>query len=813
MRRGFPTHYIGNPSTRDYGVYLLTFHSKTCCLESFQLENNLEDSFERITVLPEDEEVAKKQIDEDMSLYGSRPTPPDALKDDEHTQLSNLPPKRGVAESDEADTRPAKVRKTEQSKGTNHQRITAMDWNSGATPLNAWLNQSAVPSIVPLPQTQNYQSDFSSDDLAAKELEDLKIFRTIHIERIAEPKSIGSARKSVIDLTILEPRAQIYLRNILDRYPLLPLYLALRLAKANCARANRLDRTRHNRGDQLTSKPEVSEYDRLPPNKRESSIDDVAQILKPLRGTQAGMSPNLPPQKTDKPRPYSCATCNRPFRRLEHLKRHERSHAKEEPFVCEQCKMCFARGNGLIRHQAMAHRTPSSESRYHVTLNAPTAMIRQADEIPVTYLNKCQAYVVTIHDSEKTGFSRYRTVVHVSFDDEERRQNPSAYWQLWKEAREKLQAVEFLGIDQGGYATKKAKPRIELETASLDSFSIIWSSSFDIAIASCSILIQFNFLSTDFSHSKGVKGIPVRLYAKTDTLSNSTLNSLSGPTAESCFCKIMLFGCNGAERKLSIDKFRIEKLINKREQQIALVENDDKNTGSASKGAIHRSGKFPEYKQTWSVSSQDSNGRSAAEHDLHTELAKLRDVLSSIRPMSVLKVKGGERVDPGMFPVSSPGRSRSREQRSPRISCMICSKFDHHSEDCPNRIHESSTSHANAGFWTSRGLRPRAASVHSQSSERNSSLHGSGRLDDEDQDLFLLNDRSRQSSASFSESSPAFPPPPVYIESERYPPADGIVDQVPKPLRLFCDICGQDIEVLRRRDWQYFSPHAKYLCD
>ena len=692
-----------------------------------------------------------------------------------------------------------------------------MDWNSGATPLDAWLNQSAVPSIVPLPQTQNYQSGSSSDDLATKELEDLKVFRTIHIERIEEPKSIGTDEKAVIDLTILEPRARIYLRNILDRYPLLPSYLALRLAKANCARANRLNLTRNNRGDQLSSKPEVSEHDRSPPSKKGSSIDDVAQSPKPLRGTQDGMSTNLPPQKTDKPGPYTCASCNRPFARWNNFKRHERQHTNKKPFVCEQCTRCIGTRGDLHRHQK-THRTsppPSSEFRYHVTLNAPTAMIRQADGISITYLNKRQAYVVTIHDSKKglqrIGFLRYRTVVHVSFDDEERRQNPSAYWQLWKEGHGmaeayqrsgKLQAVEFLGIDQGGYTAKKAKPCVELETASLDSFTITWSPAPDISTVSCSILMQFNFLSTDFSHSKGVEGIPVRLYARTETLSNDTSNSLSGPTAEICFCKIKLFRFHGAERKLSNDTVHIKKLIDETKQQISSVENDDKNTGTASKGANHRSGKFPEYKRTSPVSSQGSEGRSAAEHDLHTKLAKLRVVLSSIRPMSVLNMKGGRQDDPDMFSVWYPGRSRSRRQRSPRIACMICSKFDHHLEDCPYRMHVSSSPHANVGFWTSRGSRSRAASVHSQSSERNSSLHGSGRLDAEDQDLSPLIDRSRQSSASFSESSTAFPPPPVYIESERYPPADGIVDQVPKPLRLFCDICEQVIEVLRRRDWQ-----------
>lgn len=678
-----------------------------------------------------------------------------------------------------------------------------MDWNSGATPLDAWLNQSAVPSIVPLPQTQRNQSSSSSDDLAAKELEDLKVFRTIHIEGIEEPKRIETPRDSAIDLTILEPSTQIYLRNILDRYPLLPSYLALRLAKANCARANRLDLKRHNHGDQLTSKPvQFNGYDRPPSSRRLSSIDDVAQSPKQLGRTQDVMNPNVPPPKTDKPRPHICATCDRSFARLKHLERHERSHIREKPFKCEQCTRSFARRDVLLRHHQRLHMTSllsSYKSRYNVTLNAPTAMIRQADEVPVTYLNKGQAYAVTIHDNKKgiqsIGSFRYRTIFRICFEDEQQRQNPSACWQLWKEGRGlaeahqrsgKLQAVEYLGLKPGGY-TEIEKPRIELETASFDCFSVTWSPAPDRSTVSCSILIRFNFFSTEFRRSQGFPGAPVRLYAKTETFSSITSNPLLGPTAEICFCKIKLFRYHRAERELSNASVRVKKTIDKLEQQIVLME------------VNHRHGKVPECEQTCFASSQGPNGRSAAEDDLHTKLAKMRQMLWSTRPTSVLNMKGDERDDPDHFRKSFPGELRLIQEPSPRTT------RDQQLEDFPYQKCESSSSRANAGFWTGWGSRPRAASEHSQSSERNSSLHGSGRLDLEDQDLSFPDGRSRRSSTSFSESSAAFPPPPVYIERERYPPGDGgkeITDQAPKPLRFFCDICEQEIEVRRRRDWQ-----------
>ncbi|KAJ6439886.1 C2H2 transcription factor [Purpureocillium lavendulum] len=72
---------------------------------------------------------------------------------------------------------------------------------------------------------------------------------------------------------------------------------------------------------------------------------------------------NFPPPKTDKPRPHVCATCQRSFARLEHLKRHERSHTKEKPFECPECARCFARRDLLLRHQQKLHQTTTPSSR------------------------------------------------------------------------------------------------------------------------------------------------------------------------------------------------------------------------------------------------------------------------------------------------------------------------------------------------------------------------------------------------------------------------------------------------------------------
>ena len=310
-----------------------------------------------------------------------------------------------------------------------------------------------------------------------------------------------------------------------------------------------------------------------------------------------------------------------------------------------------------------------------MTLNAPTAMIRQSDEIPVTYLNKGQAYTVSIVDSAPLppalGPIKYRTFIRISFEDEQQRRKPAACWQLWKEGRGlaeahqrggKLQAVEYVDTNQQGEDDSR-RPRIELDSASFDSFSVIWTPAQGVPAADCSVAVRFNFLSTDFSHSKGVKGIPVRLCAKTQMISSGTPESPPVSDPEVCFCKVKLFRDHGAERKLSNDVAHVKKTIDKLKQQISEFESGvresgkRKRTGSvAGKSGNERPGKVHKHKRTWSMSSQNSSGRPAMEEDLHVKLATVQDMFTSTRPASVLYLKGLEQDDPDLYPVTLPGQ-------------------------------------------------------------------------------------------------------------------------------------------------------------
>lgn len=306
------------------------------------------------------------------------------------------------------------------------------------------------------------------------------------------------------------------------------------------------------------------------------------------------------------------------------------------------------------------------------------AIVTYPREVPIAYLNKGQTYNLTVFDSNaprlSTNSIQYRTSVRISFEEEEQRSNPAACWRIWQETRGFNQArrhdstplaVEYLGSRQQS-VENGMNGLIKVQKTSLDGFCITWSANSTSGISECTVSLRFNFLSTDFSRSKGVKGSPVRFCVKTEMLPSKTSSEMvSGP--EVCYCRVKLFRDHGAERKLSNDIAHVQKKIKKLQQQILQVQTD-----SILKSLNHKKRplKAPKGKRAWSMCAHDEQSQKIGSGDisslrnLQAELAAMQSTVFPFRKfVSILALRGDEKDDPDLYPAPSASSGNLRAEQ------------------------------------------------------------------------------------------------------------------------------------------------------
>lgn len=210
-------------------------------------------------------------------------------------------------------------------------------------------------------------------------------------------------------------------------------------------------------------------------------------------------------------------------------------------------------------------------------------MIENVGDDPITYLNKGQPYSLTVEDRglqvPSFHLPRYRTYVWISFNDPERRSMPDACWHLWKEGRgineaqqsgNKLIAVEYILISEhtDDYQPQQTQHTLmEIEVESYNGFCVLWGATTSNPRPECTITVRFNFVSTDFTRTKGVKGIPVRLCTMTEEISPGSMGT-AGP--EVSYCVTKMFRDHGAARKIANDTLQVRRKTEKIRQNLEL---------------------------------------------------------------------------------------------------------------------------------------------------------------------------------------------------------------------------------------------------
>jgi hypothetical protein len=308
----------------------------------------------------EHDRIAQIQVEEDVELFGHRDMPPDVQLDntemgtDLYQDASEMKPPNINLDIDEHTNDIKMDYELDNSPSDQDIGIAAPangEEQKFPSPLLSWLEQTLSPENPSMIQSQLREKQVRQEQARVQEMKDIELFRNVHVvpsQHLSEEPAPSKPTISVED--DLELAARIYYRNIVDRYPAIPNYLARRLAEANLARAQRLSLTKS-----------VITPDKVPDTLKThagSPMDIVYNVREEVGQSQFKEHTRGRKRRWDEDpsKMFVCDICNRRFRRQEDLKRHHLSlHSHEKPFDCLECGRKFWRSDNLDQH-ARTHR-------------------------------------------------------------------------------------------------------------------------------------------------------------------------------------------------------------------------------------------------------------------------------------------------------------------------------------------------------------------------------------------------------------------------------------------------------------------------
>ena len=215
--------------------------SETCKL-NFYLKPSQIGTLPSIT--GEDEQVTRRQAEEDVLLYGSTQQSNTIHGLDDVPSTIDSTVQLGTVQLDDATSETKEATKTGKGKTEKTDIASSSNWQDQDSPLITWLDQSSLSCVAPGSIHPFDQSEATAAKLLEQEAKEIEIFRNVHLTSSSEPTGSAKPVTHAEKPSSLELPVQIYYRNILDRYPLLPNYLIQRLAEANSVRAARLSHQR-----------------------------------------------------------------------------------------------------------------------------------------------------------------------------------------------------------------------------------------------------------------------------------------------------------------------------------------------------------------------------------------------------------------------------------------------------------------------------------------------------------------------------------------------------------------------------------------